>query len=134
MCPSPGGELFHASWVQYHQPTAVSAELGSIYSTDPTISDHHGMGAVALHPILAELQIFGQVQSQAGARAEALVPEQLQSRNPTKFEGFLLVISDSVFRAEDVLEALSSEQMDFVSVKSPPVHADVFCCLRAVRE
>ena len=119
MCPSPGGELFHASWVQYHQPTAVSAELGRIHSTDPTSSDHHGVGAVALHPILAELQIFGQVQSQAGARAEALVPEQTQSRDPTEFEGFRLVIAENVFRAEDVLEALSSEQIDFLPRRRP---------------
>ena len=55
MRPSPGGKLLDASWVQYHQPPAVSAELGSVHPGDTTVPDHHRMGAVAFHPILAEL-------------------------------------------------------------------------------
>ena len=117
--PDPGGKLLNVSWVQYHQPSAVSAELGSVHPGDTTIPDHHGMGAVAFHPILAELQIFGQVQSQSGARAEALVSKQSQARHPTEFEGVRLVIADGVFRAEDVLEALSSKQIDFLSRRWP---------------
>ena len=119
MRPSPGGKLLNVSWVQYHQPSAVSAELGSVHPSDTTIPEHHGMGAVAFHPILAELKIFGQVQSQPGARAEALVSKQSQARHPTEFEGVRLVIADGVFRAEDVLEALSSKQIDFLSRRWP---------------
>ena len=119
MRPSPGGKLLNVSWVQYHQPSAVAAELGSVHPSDTTIPEHHGMGAVAFHPILAELKIFGQVQSQPGARAEALVPKQSQARHPTEFEGVRLVIADGVFRAEDVLEALSSKQIDFLSRRWP---------------